>query len=448
MRLSSAVIVVAVLCFCNSIRGQSKLTYLDVVVQTQGEADRLSAALRARGDAVHQATDGSDRPIHLRVGPCRTATQVEQARAHLTVLGYRGAVPVDDDTTFAGTGVSSAPSSVLDARQQSEEAAALARLGLTASKPVPRTQVEMEAEALNSMRANTAREAAEAEKRRAAAKIAEEQAAAEQQQRELEQEQQQASAPAQVSTAASIINAISGGVSQGVDQIAAQNAQREAEIASRRAQIEQARQRRQVITQTVKEAAGSNTGNGLCPNGTHLDTAAKCDCRAYSANALYGCPSRSADGTNKPISSPVTASPAASSPAAAENHAILISPVPEYFPPTASKDDFVPGHDWCVHQTYASNSVGAGIPADDYLTFTNECVMKVRLVWFVGNGTLSLHDLEINETFSSTGITRRFGETKEVRFYACPMDHPHPADSSGNALTRPVVSYRCQRSGW
>ena len=392
-------------------------TYLDIQVDTQFEADQMQATLRSESFPVQQRVGGEDARIHLRLGPFNSPTELESAKARLVAEGVKNVTSSGKAWSGVPSEVASGSAATLNA-QQELESRALAKLGLSRENKAPQTQFELEAEALTAMQANTKREASEAEKRRVASKIAEEKAEAERLEREIERQQTQVSVPAQMSTAASILNSLSGVVSQGLNQMAEQSAQRQA-------QIEQAQQIRMAQAQQRIDGLGAEQQSRRAANG-HVQSPA--------TTARIG---------------NVTSVQATSSPP--ENHATLLEPV--LVPsdaitesPKKQVKESVPGHHWCVHQTYRNVSVGAGIPPDDYLTFVNECVQKVRVVYFVGKGSPSLQDLEINETFSKTGITRKFGEPRGIRHYVCPMDHPHPRDASGQSLTGPVASYSCYKS--
>ena len=298
-------------------------------VQTTAEAEQVEVALRQHGFAPQRTTQSQDKLIHLRIGPF-TAQQAASVGDQLTALGYSAVVQLDGESASAAPPGTRSQPATLTAGQSDLEAQALAKLGGSSTAPVsasgsdleaqalaklggsttpppPSNPVDLEAQAVQSMQTQTAKNEVEAAKRRAD----------EEEQRRIEAEREaeeaQNSPPPETQSSGggflNGLNAVLGVVNQGMQQAMAQNAansaqamnnaaQLQAAAAAARARAEEMRRESEQIQQQLatqqsnqNSAQSASVGNGLCPNGKYVDDAAHCDCRKYSANAVYGCPS-------------------------------------------------------------------------------------------------------------------------------------------------------------
>lgn len=302
-------------------------------VRTTAEASQMEQSMKPQGITLQRYSQSTDRLIHLCVGPY-SATQATSIRAHIAGLGYSAklisaspsgglslAQPSSADLTsqqsdleaqaLAQLGGSS--STLTPANSADLEARALAKLGGATTPPVPSDPANLEAQAVQSMETQTAKNEIEAARRREQEK--------EQRRIEAERAAQEAQYSPPVSQPSgggflNGLNALLGAMNQGTQQGMAENAQifgpamkTVAQIATERAQA-QAEAARRATEQAQQEEAQRNAptnanagGTGLCPNGQYVDDAAHCDCRKYSANAVYGCPSGYGSGQGSQRSS-------------------------------------------------------------------------------------------------------------------------------------------------
>jgi hypothetical protein len=187
------------------------------------------ADLLKKGYVLQRTTDSSD-ITHLRIGPYPEAA-AETVRKELAAQGYKTSVaaavqtaPVDNAAAEANERMrrleAEANAKLLGgtapAASGDLEAQALARLG---GAPPPSVPLNREAAAVAAMQTNTERAKIEAENRHEAELVAQQQAEADRLQRQMDQ----ANAPPQQSTAAGILNALSGAISQATAQSQAQS---------------------------------------------------------------------------------------------------------------------------------------------------------------------------------------------------------------------------------
>ena len=290
-------------------------TFVEVAaVEQKGDADRLLAALQRKGLAVKEYPDAENHLVHLKLGPY-TRVKAESVRKTLLNEGYAAQLEPAASTSAGATedqAVNVVDRSVepdtedhpkagdrLTTAQAQLEAQAFENLGVSGSA-APSAGADLEDQALRAMRATTAQnEIDDADQR-----VRNE--ALRTQQAELAASRQQANSQPTASSTGGVLAGLTT-VLQGVNDGLAQQSAQPNQIQQ---SMEQAMARNRAIYENrtqpvpiVATASGvpaaqagtpagtsSGTGNGLCPNGKFVDDAARCDCRTYSANALYSCP--------------------------------------------------------------------------------------------------------------------------------------------------------------